>query len=255
MTERSEFGGAATETTEAQAAPVALVTGATSGIGQAVAVKLAADGFTVLVHGRDAERGAAVVKQITADGGQARFVAADLTDLGAIARLADEAGEVDVLVNNAGFSWFGPTDELPADTFDALFSANVRSAYYLTAALAPKMAARGTGSIVNLGSMAGQVGLAGGAAYSATKAALAALTRAWAAEFSPRGVRVNTVSPGPAYTSGAATDRIAALGETTLLGRAAQAEEIAEVIAFLASPKSGYVTGSVLAADGGRTAV
>ena len=235
--------------------PVALVTGATNGIGREVAVKLAGEGFSVLVHGRDAERGAAVAGQIVKDGGRARFVAADLTDLDAIEHLAAEAGEVDVLVNNAGFSWFGPTADLDAGTFDRMFAANVRSAYYLVAALAPAMAKRGTGSIINLGSMAGQIGLAGGAAYSATKAALAALTRAWAAEFSPHGVRVNTIAPGPAYTAGAAPDRIAALGDTTLLARAAQPGEIADVIAFLASPKAGYITGAVIAADGGRTAV
>ena len=236
-------------------APVALVTGATSGIGREVARKLAADGFTVLVHGRDAARGAAVVDEITAGGGQARFIAADLTDVSGIERLADAAGDVDVLVNNAGFSWFGPTADLAPATFDQLFAANVRSAYYLVAAIAPRMAKRGTGSIINLGSMAGQIGLAGGAAYSATKAALASLTRSWAAEFSPQGVRVNTVAPGPAYTDGAVPERTAALGGTTLLGRAADASEIADVVAFLASPKAAYITGAVIAADGGRTAV
>jgi NAD(P)-dependent dehydrogenase (short-subunit alcohol dehydrogenase family) len=236
-------------------APVALVTGATSGIGREVARRLGADGFSVLVHGRDAGRGAAVVREITEAAGRARFVAADLTDTDAITRLAVEAGDVDVLVNNAGFSWFGPTADLPPTTFDEMFAANVRSAYYLVAAVAPNMAKRGSGSIINVGSMAGQIGLAGGAAYSATKAALASLTRSWAAEFSPRGVRVNTVAPGPAYTDGASPERIAALGSTTLLARAAQPEEIAGVIAFLASPQAGYITGAVIAADGGRTAV
>jgi NAD(P)-dependent dehydrogenase (short-subunit alcohol dehydrogenase family) len=235
--------------------PVALVTGATGGIGREVAVRLAREGFSVLVHGRDAARGAEVAAQIVAEGGRARFVAADLTDVAAIENLAAEAGDVDVLVNNAGFSWFGPTEELDADVFDKMFAANVRSAYYLVAALAPAMAKRGTGSIINLGSMAGQIGLAGGAAYSATKGALASLTRSWAAEFSPRGVRVNTIAPGPAYTGGTTPERIAALGETTLLARAAQPAEIADVIAFLASPKAGYITGAVIAADGGRTAV
>jgi NAD(P)-dependent dehydrogenase (short-subunit alcohol dehydrogenase family) len=235
--------------------PVALVTGATSGIGREVARALAADGFFVLVHGRDAARGTAVVDDITGGGGQARFIAADLADVAGIERLADAAGDVDVLVNNAGFSWFGPTADLEPATFDRLFAANVRSAYYLVAAIAPGMAKRGSGSIINVGSMGGQIGLAGGAAYSATKAALASLTRSWAAEFSPHGVRVNTISPGPAFTEGASPDRIAALGGTTLFGRAAQPAEIAEVVAFLASPKAGYITGAVIAADGGRTAV
>jgi NAD(P)-dependent dehydrogenase (short-subunit alcohol dehydrogenase family) len=236
-------------------AQVALVTGATSGIGRATARKLAADGFSVVVHGRDAVRGDAAVKEITEAGGSARFVCADVTDIGAIARLAEQAGEVDVLVNNAGFSWFGPTAELDPATFDRLFTANVRSAYYLVAAIAPAMARRGMGSIINVASMAGQIGLAGGAAYSATKAALASLTRSWAAEFSPQGVRVNTIAPGPAYTNGASPDRIAALGDATLLARAAQPAEIADVIAFLASPKASYITGAVIAADGGRTAI
>jgi NAD(P)-dependent dehydrogenase (short-subunit alcohol dehydrogenase family) len=236
--------------------PVALVTGATGGIGRETARTLAADGFAVLVHGRDPERGNAVVDEITAKGGQARFVAADFTDVGQIRELAAEAGEADVevLVNIAGYSWFGPTGDLDPDTFDDIFSANVKSAYYLAGAIAPGMAKRGTGSIVNLGSMGGQIGLAGGAAYTATKAALDALTRSWAAEFSPQGVRVNTVAAGPAYT-GRSRERIAAFGETTLLGRAAQPEEIADVIAFLASPKASYITGAVITADGGLTAV
>src|SRR6202034_3987434 len=236
-------------------APVALVTGATSGIGREVARKLAADGFSVLVHGRDTARGAAVVDEITAAGGHARFVAAALTDASAIERLAAEAADVDVLVNNAGFSWFGPTADLDAATFDRMFSANVRAPYFLVAALAPKMAARGSGSIISLSSMAAQIGLAGGAAYSATKATLAAMTRSWAAEFSPAGVRVTAAAPGPVLTAGAAPERIEALGDTTLLSRAAQPAEIAEVIAFLASPKASYITGAVLAADGGRTAI
>jgi NAD(P)-dependent dehydrogenase (short-subunit alcohol dehydrogenase family) len=242
--------------TESEVRPqVALVTGATSGIGSETARKLAADGFSVVVHGRDAARGDAVVQQIAEAGGSARFVKADVTDIGEIARLAEEAGEVDVLVNNAGFSWFGPTADLDPAAFDEMFAANVRSAYYLVAAIAPAMAKRGTGSIINVGSMAGQIGLAGGAAYSATKAALASLTRSWAAEFSPQGVRVNTIAPGPAYTNGASPDRIAALGDTTLLARAAQPAEVADIIAFLATPKASFITGAVIAVDGGRSAI
>jgi len=232
----------------------ALVTGATSGIGRAIAVRLARDGAEVVVHGRDAGRGMTVVDEITAEGGRARFVAADVGDAGAVTRLAEEAGDVDILVNNAGFSWFGPTPDLGAERFDAMFASNVRSAYLLVAALAPKMAARGNGSIVNVSSMAAQVGLAGGAAYSATKASLAAMTRSWAAEFSP-GVRVNAIAPGPVNTAGAAPDRTALLGETTLLKRAAEPEEIADAVAFLVSPEAAYFTGATIAQDGGRTAI
>jgi NAD(P)-dependent dehydrogenase (short-subunit alcohol dehydrogenase family) len=232
----------------------ALVTGATSGIGRAAAEELGRRGAEIVVHGRDADRGSAVACTITAAGGKARFVAADLTDPAQLDQLADQAGAVDVLVNNAGFSWFGPTADLDVATFDRLFAANVRAPYFLVAALAPKMAARGSGSIINIASMAGQIGLAGGAAYGATKATLASMTRSWAAEFSPAGVRVNAIAAGPVLTAGAAPDRIEALGATTLLSRAAQPAEIAEVIAFLASPKASYVTGAVIAADGGRTA-
>ena len=224
------------------ASPVALVTGATSGIGRAAALKLAGDGFALVVHGRDAGRGADVV-------------AADLGSAGDVEKLAAEAGPVDVLVNNGGFSWFGATAELSTKVFDSLFASNVRAAYQLVAALVPGMVKRGSGSVISIDSMAGHVGLAGGAAYGATKASLSALSRAWAAEFSPAGVRVNTVAPGPVLSDGANPELIKQLGTTTLLGRPAQVEEIAEVIAFLASPKASYITGALIPVDGGRTAV
>jgi NAD(P)-dependent dehydrogenase (short-subunit alcohol dehydrogenase family) len=233
----------------------ALVTGATSGIGRAVAMRLAADGAEVLVHGRDAERGAQTVDEIQANGGRARSISADINQPVDLRRLADEAGDVDVLVNNAGMAWFGPTNELDLDNFDRLFAANVRAPYFLVAAIAPKMAAKGAGSIVNVGSMAGEVGMVGGAAYGATKASLDAMTRSWAAEFSPSGVRINTVASGPVYTAIQSRETTDAVGATTLLDRAAEPEEIAELIAFLASPRASYITGATIAADGGRTAV
>jgi NAD(P)-dependent dehydrogenase (short-subunit alcohol dehydrogenase family) len=159
-------------------------------------------------------------------------------------------------VNNAGISVFAPTAEFDIGAFDKMFASNVRAPFFLVAALAPGMAARGHGSIVSLSSMAGGVGLVGGAAYGATKASLEAMTRAWAAEYSASGVRVNAIAPGPVYiATPSGSEFIAALGETTLMQRASQPEEIADVVAFLASPQASYMTGTTVAVDGGRRAI
>src|SRR5258708_29667413 len=206
----------------------ALVTGATSGLGRAIAFQLARDGAEVIVHGRDAARGAETVDVITAAGGRARFVAADLSDPAVLRRLVEDIGDIDILVNNAGFSVFGATADLDLDTFNALFASNVRAPFFLVAAFAPGMVARGNGSIINVSSMAGQIGLAGSAAYGATKGALSPMTRASSAEFSPSGGRGKAIAPGPANTKGAAPDRIAGLGATTRLKRAANSAEVAE---------------------------
>ena len=122
----------------------ALVTGATSGIGHAVALQLACDGAEVIVHGRDAARGTKTVESITAAGGRARFVGADLSDPADLQRLVNAVGDIDILVNNAGFSWFGATADLDVETFDALFASNVRSAF----SLASPRASYVTGAIV-----------------------------------------------------------------------------------------------------------
>jgi NAD(P)-dependent dehydrogenase (short-subunit alcohol dehydrogenase family) len=232
----------------------ALVTGATSGIGRATAVLLAERGAAVVVSGRDAERGAKVVAEIEAAGGQAAFVLADLADIDSVHRLAEAVGEVDVLVNNAGIFPFGPTVDQDVATFDALFAVNVRAPYFLAAKLAPAMIAKGGGSIINISSVAGVKATAGASVYSATKAALDSLTRAWAVEFSRSGIRVNTVAPGPIRTEGAireAGDLVDGFAEQTLLGRIGDPAEVAEAVVFLASPRSSYVTGANLAVDGG----
>jgi NAD(P)-dependent dehydrogenase (short-subunit alcohol dehydrogenase family) len=231
---------------------VALVTGATSGIGKAAAIQLAGQGATLIVHGRDADRGAAVVTEIENRGGSARFIGADLGEPAQALELARQAGNVDILVNNAGFAWFGPSAKLDAKTLDQLFAANVEAPYLLVSVLAPKMAARGDGVIINIASRAGTVGQPNTAAYGATKAALASLARSWAAEYGPAGIRVNAISPGPVYTNAAEREVFDSLGETTALGRAGQPQEVADVIGFLASPRASYITGTNVAVDGGR---
>ncbi|MFE7169396.1 SDR family NAD(P)-dependent oxidoreductase [Streptomyces sp. NPDC057616] len=237
---------------------LALVTGGTGGIGGETARLLAGQGAEVVVSGRDAVRGAAAVRSITDAGGRARFVAADLTDLASLRRLAETAGDVDILVNNAAIFPGAPTVDQDVDTFDTAVAANIRAPYFLTAALAPAMVAKGAGSIVNVSTMAARIGLPGLSVYSATKAALESLTRTWAAEFSPAGVRVNAVAPGPTRTD-MVLDSVGEEGaeqfaKTTILGRLATPREIAEVILFLATDRSAYLTGATIAADAGRTA-
>ena len=236
------------------AAQTALVTGATAGIGRAVALRLASLGADVVVHGRDAARADRVVREVRDGGGQARFLGADLTDADETLGLASAAGPVDILVNNAGIYSFTSTPDTDAASFDRHFAINTRAPFLLVGALAPAMAARGHGSIINITSTAATSPAPIGGAYGASKAAVELLTRSWATEFAARGVRVNAVSPGPTRTSGTETmlgEHVEMLGRGNLRGTVGEPEEIAAVVGFLASPESSYVNGSVFVADGG----
>jgi NAD(P)-dependent dehydrogenase (short-subunit alcohol dehydrogenase family) len=239
------------------AGKTALVTGATSGIGRAVAERLAGEGAQVILSGRDPDRGTQVVGAIRSSGGSARFVSADLAKLEDVKRLAAESGHADILVNNAGVFPFGPTSDTGEEAFDLAFDVNVKAPFFLTAALAPQMIARGGGAIINISTMVASFGLNGMAAYGASKAAIELLTKVWTDEYGPRGIRVNAVAPGPTRTPGTepmgrALDEMAA---TLPARRAANAEEIASVVVFLASEGASFIYGAVVPVDGGRVAV
>lgn len=239
------------------AGSTALVTGATSGIGREIALELARLGADVLVHGRSAERGAKVVRDIENVGGTARFVAADLNDADDVRRLAADAGTVDVLINNAGIYQFGES----VDTDDAMFNehvnVNLRAPYLLVQQLVPGMAERVHGAVVNLSTVAASIPAAGAGIYGATKAGLELLTKAWADEFGKAGVRVNAIGVGPTDTPGVAVypGMLKAVAATTALGRPADPHEIARAVVFLASPEASYVNGAVLNATGGQRAI
>ena len=240
----------------------ALITGGTSGIGRATADKLAQLGFHVLVVGRNAERGKKTVEEIRTAGGRADFIPSDLHDAATARAVAKRAlelggGHVDVLINNAGIYPFGPTQEMTEEQFDQVYSINVKAPYFLVAELAPLMASRGKGAIVNLSTMAADYGAPGMSLYGSSKAAINLLTKTWAAEYGPSGVRVNAVSPGPTRTEGtdAMGEGIEQLAAQAPAGRPATADEIAEAIVFLASDRASFIYGAKLAVDGGRTAV
>jgi len=236
-----------------------LVTGATTGIGRETATLFARRGATVVITGRDAARGAQTVAAIEAEGGRAEFIAADLNDIASVRRLAEQVGEVDVLVNNAAAHHYAPTLEQDVDAFDMTFNVTVRAPFFLTAALLPKMIARGSGAIVNIsGALASSGDVGGAVVSSAAKAALESFTRSWAVAFGAHGIRVNTIAPGSTRTDSVIAtlgDRLEQLGSATPLGRTAEPSEIAEAIVFLASPQASYITGATVMVDGGYTAL
>src|SRR6201993_1994591 len=240
---------------------IALVTGSTRGIGAATAHALAGEGARVIVAGRDEERGRSVVESIRAEGGTADFIAVTLRDERSARALAsgalEIAGRVDILVNNAGIATFGPTASTTEEQFDDMYSVNVKVPFFLVAALAPAMAERGEGVIVNVSTMVAGFGQAGQALYGSSKAAVSLLTKAWAAEFGPSGIRVNAVAPGPTRTEGTAVmgDALDQFAAASPAGRVASPQEIASTILFLSTDAASFVQGAVIPVDGGRAAV
>ena len=234
-----------------------LVTGGTSGIGEAIARAYAAAGADVVITGRDDRRGQQIVNSLTSEGARVHFFQADLEQSQDVQHLAEAVGDVDVLVNNAGVFPFGATDDVDDSVFDGAFAVNVKAPFFLTGSFAPRMAANGGGAIVNVSTMVASFGMPGMALYGSTKAALELLTKAWAAEYGAQGVRVNAIAPGPTRTPGTEPmgEGLDQLASTLPLGRPASAEEIANAALFLGSEEASYINGAILAVDGGRTAV
>ncbi|QIY68431.1 SDR family oxidoreductase [Streptomyces sp. RLB1-33] len=239
----------------------AIVTGSTSNIGRAIAEAFAAEGAHVIVSGRDRERAARVVEGIRAAGGRADFLVADLDGSAAASQdLAERArrslgGRIDILVNNAGIYPGAATTATDEETFDRVYAVNVKAPFFLTAAVAPDMAKAGGGSIINLGSWVARLGIPVGALYSSTKGAMETLTRAWAAEFGPLGVRVNAISPGvilPRTTEGSEPHPGEIMMKGTPAGEVGSPDAIARAAVWLAGDEASFVHGSVVDVDGGR---
>jgi NAD(P)-dependent dehydrogenase (short-subunit alcohol dehydrogenase family) len=243
---------------------VAVVTGAARGLGRAIALSLARAGSDVALGLRDARADGGLVAEIEALGRRAISLAMDVTDLEqsrtALDRAAEELGRLDILVNNAGGGIGGPAIDVTEDDFDAVWSLNTRSTFFLSQHAAKHFRAHGGGAIVNIASQAGLVALPDESSYCVAKAAVIHMTRAHAVEWGEYGIRVNAVAPTFIETDGTAEaladpafkadtiERIAALH------RIGVPSEVAGAVTFLASPAASLITGQTLAIDGGWTA-
>lgn len=248
---------------------VALVTGGTSGIGEATARRLAAEGARVAIVGRDSERGIALANTIGDEGSEAAFFDADVTKEKSVIAMVEAVmshfGRIDVLVNNAGIINFGSVLTANVDEWDTLMATNVRGVFLVSRHALPHMITGGGGSVINLGSNLGLVGTRGAAAYATSKGAIVQLTKAMALDHVADSIRVNCVCPGTIDTPLVQRQRVgrteeqlrqsdARLRERHPIGRMGTPEEVAAVIAFLASDEAAFVTGSLYSVDGGYIA-
>jgi NAD(P)-dependent dehydrogenase (short-subunit alcohol dehydrogenase family) len=245
---------------------VALVTGATSGIGRATAIAYAREGAKVVVAGRRVEEGNAVVRAIAGEGGDAFFVKTDVTresDIVAlVSRTVERFGKLDVAFNNAG--WLGklaPTPEQTNDNYNEVFDANVRGVFWSMKYEIPAMLAAGGGVIVNTASIGASIGFPDFGLYVASKHAVLGLTRSAALEYARRGIRVNAVSPAGIQTDmldsafGVGdTDHKKSMAELHPVGRLGSSEEVADAVLYLSAPGASFVTGHDLLVDGAFTA-
>lgn len=237
---------------------VALITGGASGIGKATAHRIASEGGTVVIADVQEELGAGVVAEIEKDGGKASFVKLDVTDEGAwnaaVAEVVKTHGGLDILINNAGIGESTPLEDTTTETWDKVVAVTQTSVFLGMKAAADALKKSGKGAVVNTSSMYGIVGSGVSPAYHAAKGAVRLLTKTVALGWAKEGVRVNSVHPGYIDTPILGdTDRQMLIG-TTPMGRLGQPEEMASVIAFLASDEASFVTGAEFVADGGYTA-
>jgi NAD(P)-dependent dehydrogenase (short-subunit alcohol dehydrogenase family) len=245
--------------------PVVLITGALTGIGRATALAFAAEGARLVVSGRREEAGQALASELRALGVRAEYLRADVRHEGDVRSLVEQTverfGRIDVAVNNAGTEGqLGPVTEQSEDNYRATFDTNVLGVLLALKHEMRVMLAQGAGAIVNLSSVAGQVGFAGASVYVASKHAVEGLTKSAALEGAAAGVRVNAVAPGPVqtemlerFTGGDAAAKGGLLAGVPAR-RAGTPEEIAQTIVFLASDKARFLTGQSVAVDGGLTA-
>lgn len=240
---------------------VAIVTGASRGIGAAIAKRLAEDGATVVVNYAGSEQAAAdVAASIESAGGRAMPIWADVSDpsacLSLVERTAAEFGQLDILVNNAGITRDGLLVRMSDEDWRAVIDTNLSSVFYMTRAAAKLMMKQRSGSIVNVTSVVGLTGNAGQANYASAKAGVVGLTKSVARELASRGVRANAVAPGFIETDMTAklSDAVCeAIAQQIALGAFGSPKDVANAVAFLAGDESAYITGQVLAVDGGMT--